>query len=76
MRVEVFYNNLIKLRMELIITFFIIFALGIILALFFTSLYKIEWISKFNFSSTSNLLSKFYNYFIFSFSKPNRRFCR
>jgi hypothetical protein len=56
--------------MELIITFFIIFALGIILALFFMSLYKIKLIFEFSFSSTSNLFFKFYNFVVFSFSNP------
>ncbi|SHL21589.1 hypothetical protein SAMN05444484_101743 [Flavobacterium chilense] len=63
--------------MELIITFFIWLALGIsiILALFFISLNKIEFIIKFNFSSTSNLFQQFSNYIIFLFTNPNRRFC-
>ncbi len=75
-RVEVFYNNLISLRMELITTFFIKFALGfrIILALSYKSLNKIEFIIKLNFCSTSNLFHQFSNSVIFSFSNPNRGF--
>lgn len=61
--------------MELITTFFIKFALGInlILALFFISLNKIEFIIKFSFSSTSNLFYTFFSYMMFLFRDPIRR---
>ncbi|RKR05961.1 hypothetical protein C8C83_5315 [Flavobacterium sp. 90] len=60
--------------MELTITFFIEFALGIhiILALFFILWNKIEFIPKLDFTSIVSYFQKFFHYNIFSFPKPSR----
>jgi hypothetical protein len=63
--------------MELIITFFIKFTLGIniIFTLLILGLSKIQFANKFNFSSTLNLLHQFYSFINFLFSKRSRRLC-
>jgi hypothetical protein len=72
-----FNNNLISLRMELTITFFIKFALGvnIILALFFIGLPIIKFIINFDFRAGANFSNQFSGYANFLFSKsPNADF--
>jgi len=63
--------------MELTITFFIKFALGIhiILALFFIGLRLTKFIIKFEFRTSANFSQQFFSYVSFLFSKPDRRLC-
>ncbi|PIF33988.1 hypothetical protein CLU81_4619 [Flavobacterium sp. 9] len=62
--------------MELTITFFIKFALGIhiILALFFILWNKIKFIPKLDFTSIVSYFQKVFHFKIFSFPKPSRCF--